>query len=74
MTQKTRVARHVCDIYFLATPRDLTLTFPGINFVLTQYPSQTFTSFLREFELFAAYLTDPTAQNAITVFFPLTQP
>ena len=69
MTQKTCVARHVCDIYFLATPCDMTLTLPGMNFVLTQYPSQTFTRFLCGFELFAAHLTGPTAQNAVTVFF-----
>ena len=55
-------------LYFLATFCDLTLTFPGMTFVLMQYP-QTFTSFLCEFEHFAAHLTDPTAQNAKTVCF-----
>ena len=55
----------------------LTLTFSGMNFVLTQYPSRTFPdsvssnshkSTLCEFELFPARLTDVTAQNVKTVF------
>ena len=68
MTQKTCVARHVCGL-FSVTFCDLTLTFSGINFVLTYYHSQTFTSTLCEFELFAALLTDPTLKNVKTVFF-----
>ena len=71
MTRITCVARHVCDIYFLVTLCDLTLTFLGKTFLLTQYPSQTFMIFLCEFEVFAAHVTDPTAQNAITVLFYL---
>ena len=71
MTKKTRVARHVCDFYFLVTFCDLTLTFSGMIFILTQYISQTFTSTLCEFELFAARLTDPTLQNVKTVFLSL---
>ena len=71
MTQKTRVARHLCDFYILVTFCDLTLTFLGMTFVLTQYLSQTFTSTLCEFELFAARLTDPTPQNVKTVFLGL---
>ena len=71
MAQKTCVARHVCDFYFLATFCDLTLalTFSGMTFVLRQYHSQILTSFLCYFELFAAHLTDPIAQNVKTVFF-----
>ena len=71
MTQKTRLARYVCDFYFLVTFCDLTLTFLGMTFVLTQYLSQTFTSTLCEFEFFAARLTDPTPQNVKTVFLNL---
>ena len=73
MAQKTCVARHVCDFYFLVTFGDLpwTWTFSGMTFVLTQYLSQTFTSTLCEFELFAAHLTDHTAQNVKAVFFYL---
>ena len=66
MTRKACVAWHVCDIYFLAILCDLTSTFSDMTFVFTQYHSLTFTSFLCEFELFAAHLTAPTAQNAIT--------
>ena len=40
-----------------------------MTFVFTQYPSQTFSSTLCEFELFAARLPDPTAQTVETVFF-----
>ena len=49
--------------YFLVTFSGMTLTFTflGMTFVLTQYPSQTFTSTLGRFELFAARLTDHTA-------------
>ena len=61
MTQKTCGSRHVGDFYFLATFCDLTLTltYSGMTFVLTQYPSQTFTSFLCGFQPFAAHLTAP---------------
>ena len=69
MTQKTCVARHVCDFHFLVTFCDLTLTFSGMTFVLTHYHSQTFTSALCEFELIASRLIDPTVQNVKTVFF-----
>ena len=70
MIQKRCVARHAFDLYFLATFCDLTLTFPGMTFALMQYP-QTFTSFLCEFEHFAAHLTDPSAQNAKKCVFYL---
>ena len=45
MTQKTCVARHVCDFYFIVTFCDLTLTltFLSMPFMLMQYPSWTFT-------------------------------
>ena len=48
---------------------DLTLTFSGVIFVLTYYHSQTFTSALCEFELFAGLITDLTVENVETVFF-----
>ena len=67
MAQKTCVARHVCDFYFLVTFCDLTLPFSGMTFILTQSHSQICTSTLCEFELFATRLTDPTAQNVKTV-------
>ena len=35
MTQKTPVARHVCDFYFVLNPCDLTLTLLSMAFVLT---------------------------------------
>ena len=70
MTQKTYVARHACDLYFVVSLCDLILTFSGMTFVLTHYHSQTFTSTLCEFELFAARLTDPRVQN-VKVFFSL---
>ena len=57
MTQKTYVTRHACDLYFVVSLCDLILTFSGMTFVLTHYHSQTFTSTLCEFELFAARLT-----------------
>ena len=63
MTQKTCVARHVCDFYFLVTFCDLTLTLSGMIFVIMHYNSQIFTNTLCEFELFATRLTDPTVQN-----------
>ena len=69
MTQKTCVARHVCDFYLLVNFCDLMLTFSGMTFVLTHYHSQTFTSALCEFELIAFRLTDPTVQNVKAVFF-----
>ena len=68
MTKKTYVARHACDLYFLVSFCDLILTFSGMTFVLTHSHSQTFTSFLREFQLFAARLTDPKVQN-VRVFY-----
>ena len=68
MTQKTYVARHACDLYFLVSFCDLILTFSGLTFVLTHYHYQTFTSTLCDFELFAARLTDPRVQN-VKVFF-----
>ena len=71
MTQKTYVARHACDLYFLVSFCDLILTFSGMTFVLTHYHSQTFTSTLCEFELFAARLTDPRVKN-VKVCLPLT--
>ena len=40
-----------------------------ITYVPTQYPSQDIYQHLCEFELFAAGLTDSTAQNVKTVFF-----
>ena len=43
MAQKTCVARHVRDFYFLVTFSDLTLTFSRKPFVLIQYPLWTFT-------------------------------
>ena len=49
----------------------LALTFSGMTLILTQYPSEIFTSTLCKFELFAACLTDPTAQSVKTVFFYL---
>ena len=73
MTKKTYVARHACDLYFLVSFCDLTLTFSGMTFVLMHYHSQTFTSTLCEFELFTARLTDPRVQN-VKVFLPLTLP
>ena len=65
ITQKTCVTWHLCDFYFLINFCDLTLTltFSNMTFVLTRYASQTFASTLCEFKLFAARLTDPTAQN-----------
>ena len=69
MTQKTCVARHICDFYFLVTFCDLTLTFSGMTFVLTHYHSQTFTSALCEFEHIVSCLTDLTVQNVKTAFF-----
>ena len=70
MAQKTCVARLVCDVYFLVTFCDLTLTFSTMAFeVLMHYQSKTFTSTLCEVELFAACLTDPTVQSVKTVFF-----
>ena len=69
MTQKTCVARHICDFYFLATFFDLILTFSGMTFALSQYHSHTFSSTLCEFELFATHLTNHTAQNVKTMFF-----
>ena len=73
MAHKTRVTRHACDFYFLVFLCDLTLTltFSGMTLILTQYPSEIFTSTLCKFELFAACLTDPTAQSVKTVFFYL---
>ena len=71
MTQKTYVARHACDLYFLVSFCDLILTFSGMTFVLTHYHSQTFTSTLCEFELFAARLTDHRVQNVKVFFFCL---
>ena len=70
MTQKTYVTRHACGLYFVVSLCDLILTFSGMTFVLTHYHSQTFTSTLCEFELFAARLTDPRVQN-VKVFFYL---
>ena len=69
--RKTCVARHACDFHFLVNFWDLTLilAFSGMAFVLTQYPSQTFTSTFCEFQPFAVRLTDPTAQKVKTVFF-----
>ena len=56
MIQKTCFAWHVCDFYFLVNfwnlTMTLTLTFPGMTFVLKQYSSQTFTSTFCEFEPF----------------------
>ena len=70
---KTYVARHVCDIYFVVTFCDLTLTFSGMTFVLTHFYSPTFTNTLCEFALFAALLTDTTVQNVKKFFtFDLT--
>ena len=45
MAQKTCVAQHVCDFYFIVTFCDLTLTltFLSMPFMLMQYPSWTFT-------------------------------
>ena len=37
-------------------------------FALTQYPSEIFTSALGGFELFAAHLNDPRAQNVETLY------
>ena len=71
MTQKTCVARHVSDFSFLVTFCDPTLTFSGMTFLLMHYNSQTFTSTLCEFELFAARLTDPTVQNVKFFIFIL---
>ena len=68
MTQKTCVARHVCDFYFLVTFCDLTLTLSGMIFVIMHYNSQIFTNTLSEFELFATRLTDRTVQN-VKFFF-----
>ena len=67
----TCVTWHVIVIYFLATLYALTLTFSGMTFLLMQYPSQTFISFLCEFEVLAAHVTVPTAQNVIAVLFYL---
>ena len=39
MTQKTCVARRVCDFHFPVTFCDLTFTFLSIAFVLMHYPS-----------------------------------
>ena len=41
MTQKTCVARHVCNFYFIVTFCDLTLTFISMPFVLMQHPLWT---------------------------------
>ena len=61
--------RYACDYYFQVTFCDLTLTFSGTTFALTQYHSQIFTSTLCEFELFSVRLTDSTVQNVKTVSF-----
>ena len=74
MTQKTYVTRHACGLYFVVSHCDLILTFSGMTFVLTHYHSQTFTSTLCEFELFAARLTDPRVQNVEVFFLPLALP
>ena len=73
MTQKTCVTCRVCDLYFIVTFCDLTFTliFQSMTLELTQYPSQIFTSTLWEFELLAAHLNDPRAQNVKTMFFDL---
>ena len=69
MTQKWYVARNACDIYFLVNFCGLILTFSGMTFVL-RIITQTFTSTLCEFELFAARLTDPSPKCE-SVFLPL---
>ena len=72
MTQKTSVALHICEFYSIVTVCDRILTSTlSMAFVLTQSPSYTFTSTLSEFELFAAHLTDQTAQNMKTQHYYL---
>ena len=68
MTQKWYVARNACDIYFLVNFCGLILTFSGMTFVL-RIITQTFTSTLCEFELFAARLTDPSPKCESVFFF-----
>ena len=53
---------------------NLTLTFLSMTFVLMQISlrhDMTYTSTLGEYEVFAAHLTDPRAQNANTLRFKL---
>ena len=69
MIQKTCVAQHVCDFYFIVTSCDLTftLTFSSIPFILMRILHGHLPSTLGECELFAARLTDPGPQNVKTL-------
>ena len=75
MAQKTYVVRYACDIYFLATLRDLSLTFSGMTFVLTQYPSQTYTNcFVGAWALRCPYNRPYSSKCDNSVFLPSTWP
>ena len=59
------MCRTACLLFIFSDLRDLTLTLTFLNqtYVLMQYPPETYSNTLGEFELFAAHLTDPRGQN-----------
>ena len=63
--------KHVSHVTFVTCAHVTFVTCVAMTFVLTQYPSQTFTSTLCKLEVFAAHRTDITAQNVKTAFFYL---
>ena len=72
MTQKTCVARHVCDFYFIVTFCDLTLTF--CKYALRTY-AVSFVDISAALwvsvNLLAARVTDPRAQKVKTHYCDL---
>ena len=75
MTQKTCVARHVCDFYFVVTFCDLTLILTFCKYALRTY-AVSFVAISAvlwvSVDLSAARLTDSIAQKVRHIIVPLT--
>ena len=68
MTQKTCIARHVFDFYFIVTFCKYMLT---LTLTLCKYALRTHAASLGECDLFAALLTDPRAQEVKKLYSDL---